>query len=502
MPYLERLDSQPGLWHPITLNERVDMSMKMKKTTSDILYNGLYQVVILILPFMTQPFLYRVMHEEAMGINVLINSIPSFLSVVILFGMNQFGVRTMAQAKPEDRAKTFGHLWTVQLVVGLIVMTLYTLSVIFILDYKFFYLLELPYLLGFTIDISWCFVGLGDIKKVILRNTVIKLLIVSSVFLLIRSPKDLWIYLLINSVTYLANFIFWVDLPHLLGERPKRRDFGWVNQYFVQALIVTLPTIATQLYVSFDQQLVGRLANVIELNFYAYPQNISRAVIAVAGSVSSVLMPKMAKMLTNEKGHDQVVRLLKTSLDYTLVLAVYLCVAFMVNSIKFTQWFWAAKGTEMGWNMFWGALIIIFVSYGGVFANQYTLSRGLFKIYSIPYYVGAVVSVTMNIILIPHFGSLGATFVIVLTEGVVLFLRMFLIRHEVPLRRVVSGEWTTILAGLVTLAVGLFLPISTGSLFIDLVLQTILLTAIFGVVLILTKNQVVLNIKSRIQKRG
>ena len=472
----------------------------MKKTTSDILYNGLYQVIILILPFMTQPYLYRVMHEEAMGINVLINSIPSLLSVVIMFGMNQFGVRTMAQAKREDRAQTFGRLWMVQLVVGMIVIALYTLIVVFFLDYKFYYLLEIPYLLGFTIDISWCFIGLGDIKKVILRNTLIKLLIVSSVFLLIHSPKDLWIYLLINSITYLANIIFWIDLPHLLGHMPKAHEYSWVKHYFVQALIITLPTIATQLYISFDQQLVGRLSNVIQLNYYAYPQSLARAIIAVAGSVSSVLMPEMARMLSNSKdGHHNAVRLLKTSLDYTLVLSTYLCVAFMINADKFTHWFWATTGTTMGWNMFWGSLIIIFVSYGGVLANQYTLSRGLFKIYSIPYYVGAVISVTLNVALIPHFGSLGATFVIVFTEGTVLFLRTFLIRHELPLRQVVAGEWTTVVSGLVTLFIGVMVPVNTSSLFVDLVIQTIMLTLVFLISLKVTRNRVMSDLVVRVR---
>ncbi|WP_054714841.1 oligosaccharide flippase family protein [Lacticaseibacillus manihotivorans] len=74
---------------------------------------------------------------------------------------------------------------------------------------------------------------------------------------------------------------------------------------FCSGLIITLPTIATQLYISFDQQLVGRLSNVIQLNYYAYPQSLARAVIAVAGSVSSVLMPKMAKMLSDrDDGHQ------------------------------------------------------------------------------------------------------------------------------------------------------------------------------------------------------
>lgn len=153
----------------------------------------------------------------------------------------------------------------------------------------------------------------------------------------------------------------------------------------------------------------------------------------------------------------------------------------------------------MGWNMFWGSLIIIFVSYGGVLANQYTLSRGLFKIYPIPYYVGAVISVTLNVALIPHFGSLGATFVIVFTEGTVLFLRTFLIRHELPLRQVVAGEWTTVVSGLVTLFIGVMVPVNTSSLFVDLVIQTIMLTLVFLISLKVTRNRVMSDLVVRVR---
>ncbi|KRM73111.1 oligosaccharide flippase family protein [Lacticaseibacillus brantae] len=473
----------------------------MRKTMTNIIYNGVYQILILILPFVTTPYVSRVLQPEALGINALINSIPVFLSVVILFGMNQFGVRSIAQAPKEDLPKTFARLWQIQLTVGLLVIVGYVVAVLLWLDYKFFYLLEVPFLFGYVLDISWLFIGLGEIKQVVMRNTVIKLSIVATIFLFVHRPEDLWIYLLINSITYLANVVFWFDLTKHLGRKISRQDFGWSQVYFRSALTVTLPMIAVQFYVSFDQTLVGWLASSRQLSYYSQTQMLARAVIAIVGSISTILMPKMAQMLVEDTGHEQVVRLLKTSLDYTLMVGLYFTIAFMVNAEQFVRWFWGAAYTPMAFNMFFGALIIVLVSYGSVFANQYTLSRGLFKIYSIPYYVGAVVSVGLNLAVVKAFGANGATLVIVATELLVCFLRIYLVRHELPLRSVFRGQWRIILAALIALGIGLLVPIHAFGLFLDLVSQTILLTAIYFGALFALKSRVAIDLKQFIINR-
>lgn len=464
--------------------------MSKKKTVTDILYNGLYQVVILVIPFLTQPYLYRVMNARTMGLNALINSIPSLLTVVILFGMNQFGVRIIAQSERDERLASFAKLWLIQLIVGTVVIIGYVLWVVFVAKYKLYYFLEVPFLLGYVIDISWLYVGSGKIRDVVIRNTLIKLLIVCSVFLFVHSVGDLWKFLLINSVTYLANVIFWVSLPKLLGRFPHLTDFTWSPQYFQSALTVLLPTLAAQLYVTLDQTLVGSLAGPLQLSYYAYPQSLCRAVIAITGSVSTVLMPAMVTAGNHSDNSNRVIRIFKASLDYTLVVSVYLAVAFMVNAAKFTTWFWNAKGPTMGENMALGSLIIIFVSYGGVFANQYTLAQGLYRKYSIPYYIGAVVSLSLNPLAILHFGSLGATIVIVCTEFIVMTLRVFLLRNRVPVRQLFRGNWTTLVSGALALIVAYIIKIHFSSMFLDLVIQTVVLTVVYICGLVVFHNRV------------
>lgn len=474
----------------------------MRKTMVNIVYNALYQVMALMLPIVVQPYITRTLGREAVGLNAYINSIPVLLAVIIMFGMNQFGARAIAQAEPEELPKRFAHLWFIQLLVGTLTILGYVVVVMLFLDHKGYFLLEVPFLIGYILDISWLFIGLGEIKSVVTRNTFIKLAITASLFIFVHKPGDLWIYLLINSVTYLANLVFWLGLSKKLGRKLNRTDFQFDRIFFRGALTVTIPSIAVQMYISFDQTLVGKLAGSTQLSYYGQSQMIARAIITVVGSVSTILMPKMAQMLATDTPHSEIVKLMKTALDYTTLISLYFTIELMLNANKFVVWFWGGAFKDAGPVLFIGALIVILVSYGGVFANQYTLSRGLFKEFAIPYYVGAVLSITMNLLLVPSMGAMGGAITIVATEATVCFLRIFLVRHELPLMQLFRKQWQLLLAAAIALAVGMVSRgINTGSLFIDLVVQTVISSFCYLIALIVMHNSTVVGVYTKVRQR-
>lgn len=473
----------------------------MRKTFVNILYNGIYQLIILLLPIIVVPYVSARLGKEALGINAFVNATPVFLSVIILFGMNQFGARTIAQAKKEELGQKFAQLWLIQFLVGMITIIGFVIVVLAALDYKGYFLLEIPFLLGYVLDVSWLFIGLGEIKRVVMRNTIIKLAIVSCIFIFVHRPEDLWIYLLINSVTYLANIVFWFDLRHYFSVKQAFRELHWNKQYFWAALTVTMPAMALQFYISFDQTIVGWLAGNAQLAYYSQSQLMCRAITTMVGSVSTILMPKMAQMLVSENGHKEVKRLLGQVLDYSLLAGAYFSAAFMVNARKFVVWFWTPEFAPMGPVLFISALIIMIVSYGSVYATQYTLSRGLFKKYSFPFYIGAVVSLSLNFLLVPHFKAIGGAITIVITEAIVCVLRIWVVRKELPLLQYFANQWKIVFAGAVSVIIGLLLPINFGSLFIDLVLQTIILTLVYLVVLLVLRENALRDIVSRVTRR-
>ena len=107
----------------------------------------------------------RVLGKEALGINSYVNSIPVFLSFIILMGMNQVGVRVIAQSTKENLEENFKKLWGLQLLSGLIVIISYIVVVCLFMSYKFYFLIEIPFLIGYVLDISWFYIAVAKLKQ-------------------------------------------------------------------------------------------------------------------------------------------------------------------------------------------------------------------------------------------------------------------------------------------------------------------------------------------------
>ncbi|ATO56652.1 oligosaccharide flippase family protein [Loigolactobacillus coryniformis] len=466
----------------------------MKKTFSDIIYNGLYQLFIIIIPIITVPYVSRVLGAHALGIYGYVYSIITFLSVLIAVGMNQLGPKVIAQTNRELRLKRFKQLWFIQFITGLIVIIVFICVTILLLPYKQYFLLEIPFLVGYVLDISWYFIGIGEIKKVVLRNTLIKMFALVLIFLCVHTTDDLGIYVLINSLSILlSNLVFWFSIIRSLRQEGQK-DVDKVNDgttskmLLHQALILLIPQVAVQAYTSFDSTIVGIISGATQLAFYSQSQNIARVVLAIITSVSVVLMPKMAAMQKKDATEKRILKVFDISLTGTLIISLYLAMLLMVNAKVFVGWFFGNEFTPMSKNMFWVSLIIIFISYGGVFATQYTLSRGLYVRYAIPYIIGAIYSISLNLLLVPKMKSFGGTIVITTTEILVCLIRVFIVKKYLPIWTIFKAHIRYILIFLVTLFVGLMLDFGEISAFYDLVIKSVVVSLVYAILVIIVNR--------------
>lgn len=461
--------------------------MNVKKVISNIFYNSIYQLLLIALPLVTIPYVARVLGVKSLGINSYVMSIGVLLSFVILIGMNQLGVKTIAQTErtKESLSLKFGNLWGIQLCIGILVIVIYII-VASMSNKKVYMYANIPYLIGFTLDISWYYIGLGSIKKVILKNSIIKVLSVLLIFIFIRSTSDLTMYILINSVTLcIANIVFWLSLRESLDLSIVAKSLI-SKKYVKQSLILGIPQIAIQLYTSFDSTLVGIIAGAVQLTFYDQSQKIARSLLTLITSVSTVIMPKMAE-LSNDDGKDaEFQNIFKKSLDYTLIISLYLTIMLMINARDFVPWFFGREYILMSNNMFWVSLILIFIPYGGVFANQYALSKGMYKEYSIPYILGAVVSIPLNIILVHFFKADGGTLTIILTEMLVCMARIFMVRKSLELKVIFKRHFKYLVLFIFILIIGLRFRVSIDNLLFRMVINSVIYSLLYILLVFMT----------------
>ncbi|MEY8446048.1 oligosaccharide flippase family protein [Enterococcus ratti] len=482
----------------------------MKKILSNIFYNATYQIFIIIIPILTVPYVSRILGAQQLGINSFLLSINTFLGVVILMGLGQLGVRMISKSDALELKENFFNLWKLQLISGLLVVLLFAGGTFLFVEDRIYYWLQLPMLLSYILDISWFFIGIGEIKTVITRNTAVKIAMLILIFALVKDQNDLGLYMLINSVgSLLANLFFWLSLrKYIFNSKQKKENFSLKSvssskSLLLQSLTLLVPQIAVQVYTSLDKTVVGWIAGSTQLSYYDQSQKIARIVLSIVTSISVVLMPAMARIDGSEEGEKKLNQILKVSYDYTLIISLFFAAFLFSISSIFVPFFFGNHFVSMIPNMKYVSIIIIPIAIGGVFANQFTLAKGMYKEYSIPYVVGAVLNVVLNLSLVPVFKANGGTASLIITESIVCFLRIFLIRKQVDLKIIFKGQTKFILATFITLIVGNFLVITNVNAFLDICLNGVILLSVFIGCLVLFKTRILndlLLVKNKVMK--
>lgn len=166
----------------------------------------MYQVLILILPIVTTPYISRVLGAEKVGIYSFTISIVTYFSLFGTLGVSLYGQREIAYARENKskRKKTFFEIIFFRFITMSLSIAVYFFVFARNNEYQEYYQILLLYLLAAAFDISWFFQGMEEFKKTVTRNVIVRIISVCCIFLFVKTQEDLSKYLLIYS---LADFL-------------------------------------------------------------------------------------------------------------------------------------------------------------------------------------------------------------------------------------------------------------------------------------------------------
>ena len=105
--------------------------MSVKK---NLLYSISYQILILIIPLFTTPYISRVLGPDAIGMQAYTYSIANYFVLLAMLGINNYGNRSIAMARDNqlELNKKFSGIYTIQVIMSFIMITIYVIMMIFI----------------------------------------------------------------------------------------------------------------------------------------------------------------------------------------------------------------------------------------------------------------------------------------------------------------------------------------------------------------------------------
>lgn len=451
------------------------------KVIKNYLYNAGYQILNMIIPLITVPYISRVLGAHNVGINEYTNSWVTFFYLMGQMGITLYGNREVAYHRDDlyERSRTFWGVETLQLLTVSSAFIMYLVAVfLFSTTFKEFFLLQAIWIIAAGMDISWYFMGLEEFRITVVRNTLVKIASLILIFTVVKTDQDLGKYILILSCSQLVgNLTLW---PYLRG------NIVWVNiskwhpfKHFYPALLLFIPTITTQVYLVLNRLMLGRMSTQVDLGNFGQADKIVKFALALVTATGTVMLPHVANKFA--KGDIKGVRnSLYSSFNFVSAISIPMMFGLMAIAKKFGPWFLGSQFILAGQVMFIESPIIVLIAWSNVTGTQYLMPVNRVKEYTTSVTIGAISNIVFNFVLISKWGANGAALATVGSEFLVTFSQLFMIRKTISRRKLFVGQWKYIICGLI-----MFIIVNRICTMIKMTIANLFLEVVVGIVVYL-----------------
>ena len=467
---------------------------KKKSVKINYFYNLIYNLLTLLLPLLTTPYLSRVLRVENIGIYGFTNSIVTYFVLFGCLGTTLYGQREIAyvQDDKEKQSKVFYEIFFVKLISMFISILLYGFS--FCLDGKLslYYQILLIYLVANVFDISWYLQGIEEFDKTVIRNLIVKVLSIILIFVLVKKPDDLWIYFTIFAGSeLLGNITMWIYVPKYLN-KPNFKKLN-LKKHLKPILMLFIPQIAIKVYTVLDKTMIGVISgNMNDVGFYEQGQNIVRALIVIITAYGTVMASRIAYTYKNSD-KKETIKYLKSSFRFSWLLGIPLMLGTIAVADKLVPWFFGDGYAPVSNIIKFTSPLIIAIGLNNVLGMQYLVPIGRQKDFTTAVVIGALSNFVLNNILIRLFGTIGAVIASVLAETIILIYELYVTRKEFNWLMIFNGIFKYLIAGIIMFIVIYNIELHLGVSLLNTFIVFIIGVITYFIMLLLLRDSYILD---------
>jgi O-antigen/teichoic acid export membrane protein len=449
------------------------------KLIKNFLYNASYQVFVLLVPLLTTPYLARTLGPEGVGINSYTNSIIQYFVLFGCIGTNIYGNRKIAFIR-DNKEKLSQTFWEILFLRFLLLLVGYGFFLIMLLyvtpSYRIYYLAQSLTIIGTMLDISWLFMGIEKFNVTVIKNFIVKVVTLVSIFVFVKSFADLSIYILIISLSNVFG-----NLSMFPSVKGCVYGPDWRNVHLLKHLKVSImlfiPEVATQIYLVLNKTMLGSIVSVESSGYYDQSDKIVKIVLALATATGTVMLPHVANAFA--KGEVKKTKeYLYDSFALVTMMSIPMCFGIIGVSSKLVPLFFSSKFIVVDSLLEVESVVIILIAWSNAIGVQYLLPTNQTKKYTTSVILGAVVNIIMNIPLIFMFNTLGAIIATVISEISVTGYQLYAIRDEVSYKCLFADTYKYLFAGIIMFiavyVLNMWLPVTWLALALEMAFGAIL----------------------------
>ncbi|MBR2587212.1 flippase [Candidatus Saccharibacteria bacterium] len=476
--------------------------MSKKNLAKNYLYNVAYEILAIIMPLITTPYLSRVLQAEKIGVYSYTLSVVTYFVLVGSLGVALYGKREIAYVQEDlkKRSQIFIEIFLLRLISTSLSMLAFFLAFCLEGEYSLYYKILLIEILGSIFDISWFYQGVENFKRTALRSSVIKILSTISVFLFVKTPDDLWIYFIIHVASVLfGNLLLWLKLTRYIdiGQIKKIN----IKKHLKPTLILFIPQIATQIYTILDKTMLGGIIiDKAEVGYYEQTQKVIKLLMTLATSVGTVMMPRIAA--TYSKGEtEKIKQYILKSASFIAMIAFPMTFGLISIAWHFVPIFYGDGFGKVAPLVCIISPIIVLIGLSNVIGTQYLLPTKQQKKYTLSVLCGAAVNFILNLLLIPNYASIGASIATVFAELAVTATQFWLVRKQISFTLIIKNTIHYFLAAIPMFIFSFTISLCIENHIFSLVIQGITSILVYAITLYALHDRSILFVVDRIKHK-
>ena len=479
-----------------------------KKSIHSVKYNFIMNFILtatqFLFPLITFPYVSRVLGAAANGKVSFAASVANYFMLVASLGIPTYGIRACAQVRDDKKllSKTVKEIFAINMVMTVLVVSTYLLCINTIprlaRDKILFYINGANILLN-MFGMNWVFQALEQYDYITIRSILFKIISIGLMFILVHTRDD---YVIYGEITvfaavgsYILNFVRLQRIIdwHVKGQLEIKKHINPILVLFAQSLAVSI-------YTNLDTVMLGFLKTDTDVGDYNASVKIKSILLSLVSSLGNVLLPRMSYYAKNGMIDRFKIMTLK-ALNFTVMLAVPLSAFFVLFGKEAIL---LLAGSE-----YLGAVLSAQIITLAVIPNGLTgvlgvqvltaIEKEKCVLYSV--IAGAATDFILNLLMIPRYGAAGAALATLIAEIVVLFIQIWYTREIlIELKndfRAVKYVFCTAIAVIICLFIK---KVALFSTFFILFSGAMLYFGVYGVILLITKEPVVIDVVASIVK--
>lgn len=493
------------------MSETVTPVKTRRSLKLNFIYNFISQITAIIVPFITTPYLARVLHEVGNGQIAYVSSIISYFVLFSTLGFNVYGQREIAKYRDniKEKSRVFWEIFSIRLITTTIALGI-LYSVIFTVGFGERYNL-LMLIMSFQVvanifDIQFFFMGEECFSLIALRTILIRLAGLAAVFIFVKSENDTWIYAVcLTASPLLSNFLLWPSLFKRLTKCGRIKPANLLR-HLKPVLIIFFPVMVTTIFTTFDKTMIGWLSPSAEIGDYnngCYEQayKINNVAQTVVVAFSSVMISRNS--VDYSRGDiGSMNRHIYKSFRYVLLTSMFFAVGFLALSENFSAWFYGEGYAEVPLLLKIMSIRLVMAGMSIVLGDRFiVIGKEIRWLASVC--VGAIANVAINALLIPGYGAVGAAIATAITE-VCIFIAMAVMSFGkakgLLFSEIAKHVWKYILSAAVSFCGMWGLQYALSYSVWEFVVIGIVGTAIYSLMLLILKDDFFIEILKRFFK--